>query len=381
MAAKPPVKFLFRRSEDNIYVQNEGAHAPIADLPHNSLLLQQPKHPPPLHQQRRRKVRFDKTIHNRRIPHLNNMSQSLRESIWIQPDEYLEIRQRCVATLQIMAMGEASIELMESEDFCPRGLEAKTREGALRRREYKLDSIHAVLEEQQNLWNDEIEDDEAIMEAYQMFSVPCAEDAYERGAWDEAAVQEYLLDDDCCYFKTEPLETTAIRNGIVDKITDVLFKQTQRAALLKEIEDNFYEESSIERRRKHEEEQSYKARSNSSLTMSLREFFSKRCKSNARHSKNDATDAHRQEDDLPSLAWDEDSSNCSSAAMCDSNMESFTSELSDVFHSRTKRLSLLAEIEGPYSVESSTVSKPSSTMPSIADKVKCGLTHVLGGPE
>jgi hypothetical protein len=312
--------------------------------------------PPPIYQYNKRSVRFHKTILNRRIPHLNNMSQQLREAIWIQPDEYLEIRQRCIATLRIMAMGEASVELMESEDFCPRGLEGKTREGVLKRREYKLDSIHAVLEEQQILWNEEIEDDEAIMETYQVFSIPCAEDAYERGALDVLAIQDYQTEEQC-----EGCESSLTSGGRtpLDNITDVLFMHIQRVALLNEIEEYFYEESSIERRRKYEESNSYKTKSIDSPTRNLRAFFTDGLDTTKGCSR-DSTERQiiHQDSDLPSLTWDEeDSSNCGSLSFSEVSIESFTSELSDVFRSRKKRQSLLTEIESYYFVEPTNVSE------------------------
>jgi hypothetical protein len=303
---------------------------------------QQPDHLSSLDQSHKHNVRFHKTILNRRIPHLNNMSQQLREAVWIQPDEYLEIRQRCIFTLRIMAMGEASVELMESEDFCPRGLEGKTREGILKRREYKLESIHAVLEEQQILWNEEIDDDEAIMESYQVFSIPCAEDAYERGALDELAIQDYLMEEQCNSCKLSP---TVCGHSPMQNITNVLFMHVQRVALLTEIEKNFYEESSIERRRKCEEACSYKEQHNNLLTKSLRAFFSERLDTSKDSLMGSMeTNVIHQDDDLPSLTWDEeDSSNCGSLSVSEASTESFTPELSDVFHSRKKHQSLTAE--------------------------------------
>lgn len=335
--------------------------------------LQQSDHPPPLYKQRTRKVHFHKTILNRRIPHLNDMSQRLREAVWIQPDEYLEIRQRCIATLRIMAMGEASVEMTEGEDFCPRGLEGKTREGAMKRREYKLDSMNAVLEEQQILWNEEIEDDVAIMEAYQVFSIPCAEDAYERGAMDEDAIQDYLMEDPYMGCKSS---SQLLAPSLLENISDILFMQIQRSALLKEIEDNFYEESSIERRKKCEETYSYKEKVNRPLAKGLREFFSEMLEASKHRSVN-ALELPRpnQDDDLPSLAWDEeDSCNCSSLSFNEPSMDSFTSELSGVFHSRKKRQSFLLEIERNYFIEPTIVSERHPSMPSIAHTLKSGLS-------
>lgn len=372
MTAESPQKIISTSSEDR-EVERDLDSVQVQQY-HQKQQIQH--HPlPPIYQERQRKVRFHKTILNRRIPHLNNMSQRLRESIWIQPDEYLEIRQRCVATLRIMAMGEASTQLMETEGFCSRGLEGKTREGSLRRREYKLDSINAVLEEQQLLWNEEIyDDDEAIMEAYQMFSIPCAEDAYERGAQDEATVQDYLLDQSCSFYEGVDSEPLFVGSELVEKITDVLFQQSQRSALLKEIEDNFYEESSIERRRNREEAHSYREKTNSPLTLGLRDFFSRRSEANKSELK--------EEEDLPSLTWDEeDSSNCSSRGLSDSNMDSFTTEISDVFHYRKRRQSLLAEIENRCEVQSAIETESTSTVPSLANKLKCGLTCVFGAPQ
>ncbi|KAL3907757.1 MAG: hypothetical protein SGARI_003382, partial [Bacillariaceae sp.] len=231
-----------------------------------------PEHPP-LYNQRRRRVRFHKTIYNRRIPHLNDMSQRLRETIWIQPEEYLEIRQRCIATLKIMTTGTITDEEMERGDLCPRGLEGKTKEGAARRREYKHESVLAVLEEQSFLWNEQVEDDEAIMEAYQVFTIPNAEDAYEMGHFDEIAIQDYINEGVCEYQQVEDCRhqrpSTLLIPSVLDKIGNAALMQGQRAALLKEIEDSVFDESSLERRKKLYETHAYKSKVNTTLASSL----------------------------------------------------------------------------------------------------------------
>jgi hypothetical protein len=316
------------------------------------------------------------------------MSQHLRETIWIQPEEYLEIRQKCLATLKIMSTGTVTEEDMEREDLCTRGLEGKTKEGTARRREYKQESIGAVLEEQNYLWNEEVVDDDAIMEAYQVFSIPSAEDAYAVGRKDELAILDYINEDlrgeidseedNCKHYRP----STLLIPSVMDKTSNAALMQRQRAALLKEIENSFFDESSLERRKNFDEAHSYKLKAKTSLANSLREYFVQR------YSITKVTDSDKlrksADIELPALAWDEeDSSNCSSCTMStEDSGDSFTTELSDVFHSRKRRQRLLDEIEkNCFFVEPTIVAERKQNVSIIPQKLNLSLKYIFGKRE
>jgi hypothetical protein len=349
------------------------------------------RRPPRSGVQQKRRVRFHKTIYNRRIPHLNDMSERLREDIWIQPEEYLEIRKACIATVKKMMKSELTEEDVESEEHCPRGLEGKTREGAGKRKEYKLDSLAAVLDEQSLQWNDDVEDDEAIMECYIVFSFPCAEAAHITGLEDEAAVQEYLQEeepyydsscnrnnqgwcDDECYSNRSTAMPSMALPALVEKLTNVVLTQSRRATLLQEIEQNFYEESSIQRRRQMQEEQySYRAMANNSLAEQIRLYFAERKNSGEQRRPCDGHSGDGENERAPPLTWDEDSS----SSMSENSNETFTSELSDMFHSRKRRQSLLDEIERSFFVEPTVVSENASNLTILTQKLSSNLNPIV----
>jgi hypothetical protein len=265
---------------------------------------------------------------------------------------------------------------LESEEHCPRGLEGKTREGNLRRSEYKLDSIGAVLEEQNLLWNEDVEDDEAIMEVYQIWSIPCAKAAYEVGLQDEEAVWEYLHGQskeaknkqrDC------DVDLSTAGPKFFESIRSVLFNKSRRATLLQEIEDNFYQESSIERRKKREEEYSYKSNANTSIAESIRDFFCERQVNNKNVLYNE------DECDMPSLAWEEeDSSSSNNSNNSEDSNDSFTTDLTDLFHSRKRRQRLLDEIERSFYVEPTIVGEKPSNVAILSEKLNASLKSIFG---
>jgi hypothetical protein len=347
-------------------------------------------------ERRRRRVNFHKTIYNRRIPHLNDMPERLREAIWIQPEEYLEIRKRCIMTVKKMMNGDLTAEDVESEEHCPRGLEGKTREGAGIRKEYKLDSLAAVLDEQSWQWNEDVDDDEAIMECYSIFSIPCAQAARETALKDELFVQKYIRVDEkfdgCSYNRgtllgrkgendsgsIDSLPSAALPS-LVEKLTNVVFTQSRRAALLQEIEENFYEESSIQRRRKREEElYSYRSMANTALAEQIRLYFDQRKNADkqrgaAEVQRDRILSCDGSESSAPSLLWDEESSSSQS----DGSNDTFTSELSDVFHSRKQRQSLLDEIERSYYAKPAIVATKPSNISILKEKLSSNLSPIF----
>lgn len=277
---------------------------------------------------------------------------------------------------------------VESDEHCPRGLEGKTSEGTAKRKEYKLDSLAAVLDEQSLQWNEDVEDDEAIMECYSVFSIPCAQAAHEAGLADAKTVLGFLQDEkpiyDCCSDRGDECDTSStmpsiVRPGLVEKLTNVVFMQSSRAALLQEIEQNFYEESSIQRRRKREEEHySYRAMAKDSLAEQIRLYFAERKNTGEQQQscpvqRNHLKQGDQDDQDAPALVWDEDSS----ISMSESSNETFTSELSDIFHSRKRRQSLLDEIERSFCVEPTFASERPSTVTILTQKLTSTLNPIF----
>jgi hypothetical protein len=254
-------------------------------------------------------------------------------------------------TVKKMMRGQLTRQDLETGLHSPRGLEGKTREGATKRREHKLDSIAAVLEEQTLQWNEDVEDDEAIMEVYSVFSIPCAETAYQIGLNDAEEAQRchYLHQDKSAPSTTaNTTSSSSAADGtdvgenkqrgpgvLVDKLRDIVFLRSSRAALLQDIEKSFYEEASIERRRTSRENLSAASRNNN-LAQHLRDYFS--------------TQPQYKDEQFPS-SMELDSTDDEQSSSEGSDNEIFTSQLQDIFHSRRRKQALLDEIERGYHFE------------------------------
>jgi hypothetical protein len=310
---------------------------------------------------RKRKIKFNKIVHNRRIPHLNDLLASQIEATWIRPEEYLEIRARCIATVKIIMRGQLTLADIESEEHCPRGLEGKTKAGSSLRREHKLDSIAAVVEEQSLQWNEDVDDDEAIMEVYSVFAIPCAENAHQMGLGDQQAAKE-------CHEsiptnkETQPTtctstSTPSLRDGTttMDKLREIFHLRSSRAALLQDVEKNFFEEAAMERRTRQAACTTVSQQRNNVLATQLGEYFTQR-----------KTD----EKALPSLASIPSGSSSSTDRSLDedegstdgsTSSDNFTSHLSGIFRDRKHRQALLESIENAYPVQPTIVTTPSTT--------------------
>jgi hypothetical protein len=215
------------------------------------------------------------------------MTEKLRETIWIQPNEYLAIRNRCVLTVKMMMKGQLPLmddggchhevndrqqQQQQQDQHCVRGLEGKTRDGSIRRKQFKYDSIAAVLEQQQQQKDNDDEDqtDSAsnnIMQAYRIFSIPCALMAHETAKLDEKFVELHVRrcscgdvdeeeydddEDDCQYNEYDDVFTNDDDrdehqfdeiDDVVQRLCDVMERKGKRAAMLTEIERRFHEKS------------------------------------------------------------------------------------------------------------------------------------------
>lgn len=328
----------------------------------------------PKSRRRKRRVKFNKVVHNRRIPHLNDLSEEEVFATWIQPEEYLAIRSRCIVTAKKMMRGLITQEDLDSGKHEPRGLEGKTKEGGNARREHKMDSIAAVLEEQTLQWNEDVFDEDAIRDVYSCFSIGCADDAHRAALQDAAAAHSYLYQEHSPVAEAksstsqheEEEESTALSPvsetaaGVVDRLKDIFFLRSSKAALLSDIENLVYNEAAMERRRKV-----YEKPNGNALASQLRQYFSAQGGVSATKGSD--------EQDVPSLAssqysdsTEDDSSSNSSHVEDDviASSDSFTSQLHTHFSSRKKRQALLQSIERGFFEETETAIVTVSSKPS-----------------
>jgi hypothetical protein len=344
----------------------------------------------PKQKRRKRLVKFNKVVHNRRIAHLNDLGDEQILATWIQPEDYLEIRGRCIATVRKMMGGTLTEAELESGRHCPRGLEGKTRDGSCVRQHHKLDSIAAVMEEQTLQWNEDVVDEDTFMEVYSFFSVPCAEAAHEVALEDAKAAYTYAYEHSICtcsdadkdpaeaqHSTSSPVSPVGgVATGVVDRLKDILFLRSSKAALLHDIETSVYNETAMERRRKVYERPTG---SGSALASQLRQYFSTQ---GTLSTSSNCTRA--DEHDVPSLASssqysdstereDDDDDSSSSGPVenapkgCASG-DVFTTQLRSHFSARTKRQALLKSIESGFVKDKETdiVTVAASTYSSVA---------------
>lgn len=283
---------------------------------------------------RKRKIKFNKVVHNRRIPHLNDLSKEEIEATWIQPEDYETIRDRCVATVKKMMRGGLTQQDCESGDHCARGLEAKTKDGSTARREHKLDSITAVLEEQNMQWNEDVDDDIAIMEVYSIYTIPCAQFARELAVKDAEDAKAYLKEKEYhqSVSRISVGTLSAYSKALLNNLGEILHVRKQKTALLSDIESHIFNEAAMERRRSMYDR---KSRTGPDIARDLRDYFQKQVVSDQKGG---------EEHDVPSLA----SSHCSDSTRGEDSQDerdSFTSQLRYSFHARKRRSVDLESIE------------------------------------
>lgn len=329
-------------------------------------------------------VKFDRVVHNRRIPHLNDLSEGEILATWIQPEDYLDFRSHCIATVKKMMRGELTQEDIDNELHCPRGLEGKTREGSTTRREHKLDSIAAVMEEQAMQWNEDVFDEDAIMEVYTHYTVPCAEIAHKLALEDAEAAYSYIHSSETTPLNnvasTSNLPVGTLATEVMNRLKAIVFLRASKAALLQDIETIVYNEAAMERRRKV-----YEKPTDTFLATQLQQYFST-------HGFRSSTTKGTEEQDVPSVASsqssenteDDDSTSSHNDAAEDESGSHFTSSLQNHFHSRKRRQALLDSIErGFFDENESSImtfggsATLSSVDPSYVSSISTSIGSVL----
>jgi len=141
---------------------------------------------------RRRKIRWSGQVRVQEIRHINNVSESVREAVWMSPIDYKMIKNMAKTTVLMMMAGERIGE--EDPDFCSRGLEFRTRKGQKMRSANKLRCRSAVLNEQDLQREEGFHDPEFIAMASLDVSYDCREQAQKRGNRDAEAILIYVND-------------------------------------------------------------------------------------------------------------------------------------------------------------------------------------------
>ena len=134
-------------------------------------------------QKRPRKVTFSQTVKVKQIDHVKDLEQSTVEKIWFSKADLAEIKQACVATIQLVLDGDI---VDEDDGMCIRGLEKRIWESAAAESKLAKQKARAAVFDEQNLQREvESYDPEWIARQYGEASRASKTMAYRKGIEDE----------------------------------------------------------------------------------------------------------------------------------------------------------------------------------------------------
>jgi hypothetical protein len=126
------------------------------------------------------------------VPHIDDMTSEEVKAIWYEKADYEKIKMAMIPLIRKMMKRES---IAETDKETIRGLEYRTRQGAIRRQHNKLEAITAVLDEQDRQLDCEgCIDEELLAEVYQRFSAHCQEEAHALALGDVRPAREHSED-------------------------------------------------------------------------------------------------------------------------------------------------------------------------------------------
>jgi hypothetical protein len=138
---------------------------------------------------RKRSVSFAETASVHIIENLQHMSNDELRNTWYRKSEFDEIKKRMIPLIKAMMRGEPTAE---SDEVTFRGLEYRTRQGALRRQHNKVNSYTSVLDEQDRQRHAGVLDIDAIRNVYIQNSAHCLVSARQLGVEDEEVIRGFM---------------------------------------------------------------------------------------------------------------------------------------------------------------------------------------------
>ena len=122
------------------------------------------------------------------IPHINDMCDEEVHAIWYEKVDYDKIKQDIIPIVKRVMKGE---KIEETNELTIRGLEYRTRKGAIRRQHNKVEAITAVLDEQDRQIELDIFDAELISNVYLDCAAHCLVEAQQLASGDETFARDY----------------------------------------------------------------------------------------------------------------------------------------------------------------------------------------------
>jgi len=164
-------------------------------------------------QQRRRAKKITFALERnavRAVTHIRDMSKSDVSNTWYNRSDFERIKQEIIPLIRRMMKGDV---IEETDRQTTRGLEYRTRNGALRRQHNKLDALQAVLDEQERqMAMDGRRNDELLSRVYRDSNSHCQEAACALGVADETTMKREL--------SLQPLQLRMANNDELTVTTD-----------------------------------------------------------------------------------------------------------------------------------------------------------------
>jgi hypothetical protein len=169
------------------------------------------------------------------IPHIDDLSEAEVADVWYGRTDYDTMKHSFIPIIRKMTKGE---KVDETNRETTRGLEFRTRQGAIRRQHNKLEAISAVLDEQELQHNMGMRDDEKLRKVYLSCSLHCSDAAYQLGIQDENYIIEMLRTDDRSTAELSSLQLTAKKKRGVKIRTRSLVEDLKNLALSRRAVSN-----------------------------------------------------------------------------------------------------------------------------------------------
>jgi hypothetical protein len=142
----------------------------------------------------RKSVSFNKNVHLRLTQHVNDYSVEEEEACWYSCEDYIKMNNDVRCTVNMIEEAEInSTNVFDDVQYCRRGCEKWTHNGAKRTRTRRRKAITAVLSEQytQVAHYGSLNEHRLLAIAYRQYSYRSQQSAYSMGIDDEKIVQPY----------------------------------------------------------------------------------------------------------------------------------------------------------------------------------------------
>jgi hypothetical protein len=126
------------------------------------------------------------------VPHIDDLSDDEVRATWYEAKDYEDIKMALIPIIRKMMKGEY---IEENYRQTVRGLEYRTKKGAIRRQHNKVEAITALMDEQDRQWETYgYASDESLRDAYLEISTRCQQEAHELALGDVEPARDHCRD-------------------------------------------------------------------------------------------------------------------------------------------------------------------------------------------